>query len=1197
MRISCPWKGLSGKHMRMRNAFIKDGLRKVRASIHRFLAILVITAMGVAFFAGLRATGPDMRATAQTYFGQTNFMDIRLLSGYGFNDEDLAAIRGVSGVLDVMPAYSLDALAQLESANMTVRLQSLPEDSETAVNKTELLDGRMPQNGGECLADERFIQLSGASIGDTVRFLSGSDTPLSDSLAYDSYTIVGIARSPLYISTERGSSSVGSGKAEAFFLMPAKDFKISVYTEVYLTIDNPEDSSRFDDAYESLVDAVGTQLEDLGETRSKIRYDEAKAEATEELDKAQKKVDDGYAALADGQEQLDSAKQELSQGKADYAAAVEQFQSETASARTKLTDAQTQIEKGFEDYNREKAAFEQQMADAQAQIDKGYDGYEDGLARYEEGVVAYEQGKAEIESVKAALFENKEAYETAYARWASAEEMRETLDTLLQAGGTAESLAAINAIATQLAPDRPQLAAALDAYAENPGDTEKYTAAQDALTVFGKELEETQTQLEQTKEGLDVAEAQLADEETQLTGVKAELDNTLKALNEGKAQLDGEAEALQSARAEGEASFEAAGAELSRQKAALTSAWQELERQEASGEAQLLQAKAELAAGEAEYQQNLAAFHKTAAQAREELNAAQSDIDAGQDAIDQMELPQWYVLDHETNMGFLGYKQDAMRIEALSLVVPVLFFLVAVLVTMTSMTRLVESDRSQIGTLKAMGYSDGKIAMRYLWYAIAASATGAVIGLFAGFNIFPRLVFNAYAALYTLPSIQIQFNWPYALVSLGLAIGCAALPAYFVCLRSMREVPSQLMRPVAPAIGKKTLLERMTFLWKRFNFSQKVALRNLFRYKKRLIMTILGVAGCTALMFTGFGLQDAVSTMVSKQYDKLQHYDLQVDLQKNLSDSERAQVEQLLDNNSQISSYIGVSSETVDAISGGTVKSAYLEVADSTEEMGNYVLLQNRQTGEKLSPDDNSVVLTEKLADLLGVSVGDEITLRNADGAAATVLVGGISENYVYHYIYMTPALYQEAFGDKPQQNQLWCLLTGAEEGQKRESLSESLLSNASIASISFTSDMQESMESMVGALRYIVAVLILSAAALVFVVLFSLTTISLEERGRELATIKVLGFFDRELAAYVYRENAVLTVLGIGAGLLLGVLLQRYIIGTMEIDMIMFSRDLLFSSYVLSAGLTLVFALIVNFIMLWFIKRIDMVSSLKSVE
>ena len=1096
----------------MKNAFVKDSLRQVRATLNRFLSILVITALGVAVFAGLRASGPAMRVTASQYFDRLNFMDIRLVSTLGFNEGDIKAIRQTEGVSSVMPAYSYDALALLADKNLTVRLHSLSENTQNQINRPMIIAGRMPQNSGECLADARFMKLSGYQIGDIVRLGSGTASPLSDALRADQFLITGIAENPLYISFERGSSSVGSGKTDAYLLIPPADFKLPVYTEAYLTVENDDSLSRFDDRYADLIKPVQTALEKTGSLRGEQRYDEIKDEARQELDDAKKKLADGHSELQDAQKEIDAARVQLDKGWQEYYAGLERYKSETAAAQAKLDAGEARLEQGRRQYD-------------------------EGLAQFEQKISAAEQ---ELASGSAAYRRGKELYDT--------------LTAALNAGARPESLAALRSIAAATEASQPQLAAALNAYAENPDDPQAVAAAQGAAQQFGQTLE-------QAKGEVDKGSARLQQERLQgrqeLAAAEKQLLDSEQELSEGRAAL---------------------------------------EKEKAQGKQELDAALQELQDGEAKFLKGKNTFLQEQENARQELAEAQQKIDDGEKQLAELKGPQWYVLDHETNIGFAGYKQDARRIDALSLVIPLLFFLVAVLVTMTSMTRLVDSDRSYIGTLKAIGYGSGRIAVRYLLYAVAASIIGSVVGLIAGLNIFPRVVFNAYAAMYTLPPLQIQYDLLSAFISIALAVACAALPAYFVCIRSTREAPAELMRPAAPHIGKGALLERIPFIWNKFNFSRKVALRNLFRYKKRLFMTIIGVAGCTALMFTGFALRDSITTIVPKQYDNIQRFDLRLDLQQDISDTDRASLEETLKNNAAILSQTELTNQSVDVRQNDQLKSAFLIVPAEQSEFVSFVRFQNRETQELLRLKDDSVIITEKLAGLLNLREGSNLTIRDADGKEATVVVGGITENYLYHYVYMTPSLYRSLFKTEPAVNQALCRLQDS-SGKSNDAISESLLEHMAVNSVTFTSNLEASAKKMVGALRYVVLVLISSAAALVFVVLFCLTSINLEERNRELATIKVLGFFNRELAAYIYRENVVLTLIGALAGLLLGIVLQRYILTTVEIDMIMFSRDILWPSYAYSAGLTILFAALANAIMFRHIARIDMVSSLKSIE
>ncbi|MEL7610510.1 MAG: FtsX-like permease family protein [Bacillota bacterium] len=1126
----------------MKNAYLKDCFRQALATKNRFLAILVISALGVAFFSGLRATGPDMRSTAAEYFDRSNFMDIRLVSTVGFDDGDVAAVRAVQGVQDVMPAYSYDALAELPERNLTIQIQSINRDEPglPGVNLSELTAGQMPQKSGECLADPRFIETTGYGIGDTVHLISGTSTPVGDDLKTDAFRIVGIADNPLYISYERGSSSVGSGKSEGYLLILPEDFDLPAYTDIYLTVENGAGISRFEGAYGDLLEGAKDALEQTGEVRAKLRYDDIVGEAQEKLDDAKEEVADARKKIDDAQKELD--------------------------------DAAAELEDGRLEYEKNKRKFEKRIADAQKALDDGYKQYEQGLADYEAGLAEYETSKrdalAQLDAGQAQLDAAREQYYAGKNAYDQAKSLYDGLSGALAAGNTPEALGAIQMLAAALPDSAAGLKSALLDYANNPADPMKLAIAQGALGAFGAELEQSRLQLEAGKAELDAQTAAFGQARSEalneLAKGQSELDDAEKKLDESKATLDEKSAELDKGRREGRSKLAEAAKDIEEAEKKLSDAEQE--------------------------------FAQEKAKAEKELSDAEAKIDDGEKELSELKDPQWYVLDHDMNAGFNGYKQDTSRLEAISLVMPVLFFLVAVLVTMTAMTRLVDSDRLSIGTLKALGYSDRAIVLRYLVYATAASLVGSVIGVMVGFNVLPRVIFNAYSMLYTLPPLHVEFNVPYALVSIGAAVVCAAVPAALVCMRSAREAPAQLMRPVAPRMGRRTPLEYIPFLWKRLHFSQKVAIRNLFRYRKRLIMTLVGVAGCTALMFTGFGLRDAISTIIGKQFGKIQTYDLRIDFQQDASEEDRKSLEDTVKGSGDILSSTVLMHESVDASHGDREKSVFLVVPEDAAEFSEYIRLAERRTENTLSLSEDSVIITEKLAVLLNVKVGDTVELVDGDAKRAEVRVGGITENYLYHYVYMAPKHFLDSFGEAPRGNQILCKLASAAAAGD-EALSKSLLDEPAVSAVTFSGDTMGRAEDMTEALRYVVLVLIVSAGALVFVVLFSLNSINLEERERELATIKLLGFYDRELAAYLYRENIALTVLGIAAGLLLGIALQRYVVVTMEIDMLMFSRDLLWTSYVYSAGLTGVFAVFVNLIMLRHIKRIDMVSSLKSIE
>lgn len=1130
----------------MKNSFSLDSIRQVRHTLNRFLAIVVITLLGVAFFSGLRATGPAMRATGSDYLDSLHFMDIRLLSTIGFNGEDIEAVSEVDGVEDVEPGYSLDALVQMDGENLTVRLHSLSR----TVNLPDLVEGRFPAKTGECLADPEFLKQSGKQVGDEILLLSGTSDPLEDSVATDTYTITGVARSPLYIAEDRGASSVGDGSTDAYLYLPDEDFVLEVFTDVYLTLHNGNGASRFDDVYTLGQQPRKDALEEAGKIRSAIRYGEIRKEAQLELDDAQKEVDDGWRELRDAEQELADARAELADGIAEYEDGKAAFADEMRKARAELDDGWAQYESGLAEYEAVLAEYEAGLAAYEAESGPAEKQLADAEAKLEAGQAQYDEGMADLKKGK---------------------ELQAALSGALAAGGTPEAIGTISAIAAQLQSTQSELAAVLQAYAANPADPAAAAAARGAATQFGNTLSASEAQLTTAKAELDkgwvevaAGKQELEDGKAQLDSAKERLDAARVQLDSAKAELDAGETALVDGRIEGQAKLDDAAREIE-------------------------DGKIELADGEAE-------FAEESADAEKELTDAEQEIADAQQELDDFEMPEWYVLDTETNAGFMSYKQDTQRLDAIGVVIPIFFFMIAVFVTMTSMTRLVENDRTNIGTYKALGYSRRRIATRYFLYAFFASLIGGVAGVLIGVNFLPGLIANTYAMMYTLPPLINAFPVGLAVLSVSLAVACAALPAFLVCLATVREAPAELLRPEAPKSGKRIFLEKLTPIWNRLSFSHKVSMRNIFRYKKRLVMTLIGVAGCTALMFAGFSIQDSLSTISPKQYGILQRYDMQVGFSQDSTDPDVLAGMEGLEQDENVEGAMRIRQQAMDVLSGNVLKTASLIVPEDPDRMDGFIRLQDRRTGQPIALEDDGAVISEKLAGLLDVGVGDSFKLRDGNGAEASVTVGGITENYLGHYVYLSPALYEQAFGEAYHPNQGLYLLADTSRAEE-EALSRQLMEEDGVSSVSFLTDARGDMGQMMEALNVIVLVLVVSAAALVFVVLFSLLSINIEERRRELATIEVLGFTDRELSRYVYRESNILTFLGIVIGLVCGVFLERFILSTMETNFMMFSRDILWTSFAWSAGLTALFAWVVNLLMLPHIRKIDMISSLKSVE
>ncbi|MCL1846980.1 MAG: FtsX-like permease family protein [Coriobacteriia bacterium] len=1108
-------------HRSSGNPFIRSALRQVRDTLPRFLSILFITIIGVAFFAGLRLTGPYMKTSADQWYNERNFMDIQLFSTMGFDEDDIAALRSTTGVTRVAPGYNTNVLVSRNGYEISVQFLSLDPgyydkdgtaanpSSAIPLNSPELLSGRLPTSPNECLAEARWLRASNNSLGGTVKVLSGTSAPLSDRLAYDEFTVVGTVKSPLFITDDRGNSEIGSGRNAYFFLVMPEAFTLKVYTTAYLQVGSSD--SRFTTSYFRTVGPVVDALEETGELRSQQRYDQIMTDAHSEFADARTKIADGYQALIDAEAELEDARLLLADGWAE----LEDGRAELDSGWTELYASRSQLDSGWAE------------SDAgRVQLDENWDKMNASRAWLD-------LGWSELATARIALDEGWEEYHLQFAQ--------------LQ---YAQSLGLLT----------PQ----------------EYAAALQQLEDARLELEKAEVELAQGEQELDAAEVAY------------------------KGGVDG----LQA----GEAAYQAGLQKLYAGEAAYQGGLQMLLNGEdlyASGLEEYLDAKAL-------FEDGLATFEKERPDALADLAQATADLDQAEEDLKALKPPSWYILDLDSNAGFRSYKQESEQLEAIATVLPLLFFLIAALVSMTSMTRLVDNDRTIIGTYKALGYTNAAITARYLGYAFSASLIGGVIGIIVGYNLFPPLIFNAFHTMYTVPPAPALFSWPYATLSLGVALLSTVGPAALVSLRTLHETPASAMRPLAPRPGKRNILERIKPLWRRFSFLHKVTLRNLLRYKKRAFMTVFGVAGCTALMFTGFGLNDSLGTLGPKQYGEIQRYDIGISFRANANDEDLNQLHSFLQQSPELSSYTLVRRETADIVGESLTKNLAILIPMDPGVFQDYYTLRPRVEGgilpskQRFVLSDNGVILTEQIARQIGVTAGDTITLRNLNNIEAQFTVDGVMENYVYHFVIMTPASYERAFDEQPKPNQALGLLasgTGSENSREDNSdvdtdnLTTTLTDFAAVTGVSYMQRAANDFSNITDVLGFVMAILILSAAALACVVLFSLNTINREERTRELASIKVLGFFNRELAAYIYREGFILTAIGIALGLLLGIALERYIITTIEIDAFMFSRDLLFTSYFYSALLTAGFALLVNLLLYRPLTNIDMVSSLKAVE
>ena len=1207
-----------------KNILRKDFIIEIKKTMGRFVSIFFIVALGVAFYSGIRASEPSMRITADQYFDDSELMDLKVMGTMGLTKADIKAIGKVSGIEAVEGGYSKDVLCPVGDNEKVVHMLSMQKN----FNQVSVVKGRLPEKAGECLVDEDFLSYTDLKVGDTVTFHSGDGEALTDSLVTDTYKIVGIGNSPLYISFGRGSSTIGTGEISGFVVVDKASFDMDVYTEAYVKVSGAEEKTAFTDEYNNLSDAAKEAVSAIEEERCAARKQEIVDEANEKLADSEKTVNEKS-------QELENAKKELESGKSKAAEELEKAKQQITDGEAELADAKQQIADG-----------ETHLADAKAQLN-------DKQAQLDLAEAQYEYGKAQLDQKEQELADAEQVYLSNYSKYmpiitAGKEQIpagksqiadgKKRLDEeLAPLNRLKDELAGIEDEISQCDSGIAELQKQLDGmdsdvyqeYVKIPEEDrneeqQAYVNKWENLNAQLAGIQAQKTQLETAKSGLlaqagFATEADLDAQITSLTTQRDELDKKEAALLGQEQTLAAQEEELLSAGrqiTDGKSQIAAARTQLDSAKSQITdgkaqiqSAWALLNEKEGT----LNASKAQLASGEQELADGRSEYEQAAKEAEEQITDGQAKITDGEkqltdakqqiaDAkaeIKKIENPKWYVQTREDALTeYQGYGDNADRMRSIGKVFPVLFFLVAALISLTTMTRMVEEQRVQIGTMKALGYGKAAIAGKYIGYALIATLGGSIFGVLAGEKILPFIIIYAYMILYKhLPAILVPYHMSYALQASGIAVACTLIATIASCYKELAAEPAELMRPAAPKQGKRILLERIGIIWKHLNFTWKSTVRNLIRYKKRFFMTIFEIGGCMALMVVGFGLKDCIYEIVSLQYEKVQFYDAATYMSDDISEENRQQLHDYLDQNADIKETIEARMQKTDVKSASGKKTLYLMVPSDNEKIEDFLSFHSRTNKDEVySLKKDEVILTEKMASLLNVKVGDELTIEDEDRGDQTVTVGAICENYMSHYLYLSPEKYEELYGVPAEYNTIIYSVKDGKDDQI-EKIGTKLLSMDGVLNVSYTSSIEGRLDDMLRSLNLVIVVLIVSAGMLAFVVLYNLNNINITERQRELATLKVLGFYDGEVASYVYRENILLTIIGSVVGMVLGNLLHRYIILTVEVEEAMFGRQIHWQSYLYSFLFTVAFSLFVNWVMFYKLKKIDMVESLKSVE
>lgn len=1135
----------------MAQMLTKNTLRDVKKTKARFISIMLIIMLGVGFLVGINSTAPSMFQVVEQYYDSQNLMDYRLLSTVGFTDDDVKAIQEVEGVRDVMPSYFSDLLITGDTGSV-VRLYSVPEKygDNNIINELTLRKGRMPKAANEILVGTN--KYNEETLGTVVSFAAPDEgVDLSSVLKYTEFTVVGIVDSPLYISFERGSTNVGSGKIADYMFVTSDCFTMERYAEIYVTADELRGVDPYSDEYKNLRDEFAKKLEHVGGLCIEDFTQEIAEPAQASYDEANAQY---IAKKADAEKEIASAQASIDEAR-------ETFGQEVATAQDELTYAREQLTEAAEELEAQKAEFEERIALAQQEI---------------------VSAKAQIQAAKSELESAKyQLKESLYEKCAELGISRVQFDSFYGNKDlpTSEDIQKISLFITVY---RPAVSGELASLENSIKAMEEQFALTGADPAQNAEYIAAKTEYE--KYSIMLA----AMDEFESSG-KQELENTIKTLEGAQTEITASEDKIKQSEETLASEISTALAQFSEAEAELLLAEEEYNRAVEELASTSEQVSGELDAAQAELDSRKAQAEEEFANAEQELAKAKSELDKVSD-------PQWYYNNRDHNPGYSSYEDNVGSLIAVGKVFPVFFLLVAVLVCVTTMSRLVEEQRGDIGALTTLGYKKRQIIGKYVGYSVSATVVGAVVGIFAGLMVLPAVIFNAYRMLYSsLPELTLKLDVTSAIVATAVAILCTSSVAYFTCNALLRKEPATLLRPKAPKPGKRILLERIDFIWKRFGFFSKVTVRNIFRYKARFLMTVIGVAGCTALIVAAMGLQRSINDVVQLQFGEIFTNDSVIALEG--SEQDRAELKEKIEADSRFEKVALCRQNLISAMTGyGCFEDdTYIVVPEDISAYTEIVNLRDRKSGEKIEFSDNGVILSEKLAKKLNVSTGDEVRVIDKD-IKKPFIVDGICENYMYGYVFMSADVYRANFEIEPEYNMYMC--KNAENmGCSDEELAAEYIDTKGVLGVSFVDSSIVSFEDMISSLNYVVLVMVVCAAALAFVVLYNLTNINVAERKREISTLKVLGFKDSETSAYIYRENILLTVVGIAVGLVLGVLLLNFVITTVEIDMVMFGRQLYASTFIIAAVLTAVFAAVVNFVMHFRIKKIDMIESLKSIE
>lgn len=1163
----------------------KDMFRLIHSTKTRFLSLLLIVTIGVAFFIGVTATSMIMANSVSVYQKENAFRDIIIYSNYGFEKEDVDFLNTIDYIDLAEGSNFVDVIASTENESLVTRIHAY--DANQQLNKIELIEGRLPENDHEVLSEHGTSLISGFPIGTKIQ-LSRPENDLEDYINVNEVTVVGMVDTPLYLNEIKENSTINNQNIKTYLFLPSKAFTMDYYSEINIKANQSDAFESFSDDYYDYEDELVDKLEIDTKEQAKIRANRIIADAEKEYADGKKEYEDGVKEyeeeIAKAEKEIEDARKEIQDGEKEIQDGIKELQDnekrieeESVAGQIKIHDARAQIDAGKRTFEQKEKEFYQLYAKMPEILD--------GIKQCDSGITQLQQGIQQLEEAKQGYNQIQEGLNTINE---SIKQLQQ-LQTILASFPDEMTIQMLKQMAPELEPYISQYPLSdTDTVATWKGivnqQLQELDAKKNELEIQKKAIEDALQQQGISINEIDQAISNYQAQSDALLQQKKELETNVQQLEDGKEQLLAAEKEIQRAYEETVNASVQLDEQVAEAKQKIQDGWQEI----ADNQKKIADAKIELEDGERE-------LEEARIDGKKELDDAYADLIKARNDLDALEEPEWMILDRSMHYGTETFRQTIQQMEAIAAIFPLFFLAVAALVCLTTMTRLVDEERGQIGIFRAIGFTRLQCASKYLVYALLATLIGELLGTIIGLLTFPTIIYNTWRLMYILPPIQYVIPIRLILISDVLFLAVMLLTTAYTCWVDMKDVPSQLLRPKAPKLGRTTIMEHIPFLWNRLTFTWKVTIRNLFRYKKRFIMTVIGVAGCCALLVTGFGIRDSINGMVDIQFDEIMQYDGIVSLDDTMKQSKIIQMENQLKENPDISKVNLLANYTsVMAKANHLDTIVQVEVLQTPEQIHEIVLLRERKSHKPLSLTNEGIVISERLSENYDVKVGDTIRLESKNGIQKEAIITGICEMYINHVVYMTKEYYESLYGISIDNN---AFFIKANENVDMKDIQKTILEFDGVKEIEFFEGVLDNFNNMVKGLDKIVWTLLISSMCLAFVVLGNLTNINISERKREIATLKVLGFRKLEVLSYIYKENNVLTIIGAFVGIPLGIMLHHYIMRLVEMDNIMFGREVYPISLLYAVLLTVLFGMMVNFFMRKKLTTIEMVESLKSVE